>query len=102
MQLSEVATAFGDTRRATQLYELLCRYGDRLIIFGHNGVCVGAASHSEEPVEGVVGVGGGVTAVHRSEHAASCSVPGQLGGHQPDRYVGAGCELGTGWPKTSA
>jgi len=44
-RLIEVAATLGDTHRATQLYDLLHPYGDRLILAGINGVCIGAATH---------------------------------------------------------
>jgi tetratricopeptide (TPR) repeat protein len=43
--LSEIAAGLGDTCRATQLYDLLGPYGDRVITAGINGCCSGAASH---------------------------------------------------------
>jgi class 3 adenylate cyclase/tetratricopeptide (TPR) repeat protein len=45
MHLSEVATAFGDVRRAATLYDMLHPYADCLIVFGLYTLCCGSASH---------------------------------------------------------
>jgi tetratricopeptide (TPR) repeat protein len=44
-RLIEIAITLGDTHRVGQLFDLLRPYGNRMVTFGINGMCIGAVSH---------------------------------------------------------